>query len=257
MKRTGSGLMGVFLALVCITCQGSQHLGSLRDLERFTVQFKDLVAPEGVRNRLLDQQPAGVMTGRALHALRDFDGDGLTDLGVFELKGGTLRKMHFSYEVYLGQRAADGRIQFPEESDERIDCKGIPFDLIIADFDDDGILDVTFLVVEPGLARSISMLFTSVFADAISLDLKLYRVSFNGSLKKAATVRRVKTLTLGKPGEPAATYPEIFFRDVDYDGHSDLLVQTGADEFLRYTGGQEQGVFSRKPEIHGSETNND
>ena len=188
-------------------------------------------------------------TGRALHAQRDFDGDGIIDLGVFELKGGTLRRMHFSYEVYLGHRAADGRIHFPEQANARIDCKGIPFDILIADFDDDGILDVSFMTIKPGLAKSISMLFTSVFADEISLDLRLFRLTFDSSSSDVTAVGRVKTLELGESGEPAAIYPEIYFRDIDSDGHSDLLVQTGTNEFLNYPGGHKGGFFEREPEI--------
>ena len=47
-----------------------------------------LAAPQGVRYRRKDHQPAGAMTGRVLHAMKDLNGDRIADLGVFELKGG-------------------------------------------------------------------------------------------------------------------------------------------------------------------------
>ena len=42
-----------------------------------------LAAPHGVRRRRKDHQPPGALTGKVLHALKDMNGDGIADLGVF------------------------------------------------------------------------------------------------------------------------------------------------------------------------------
>lgn len=50
-------------------------------------QIASLAAPAGIRSRRLDHMPEGESRGRVLHSLTDMDGDGATDLVVFELKG--------------------------------------------------------------------------------------------------------------------------------------------------------------------------
>ena len=74
-----------------------------------------LAAPQGVRDRRKDHQPAGAMTGRVLHAVTDLNGDGIADLGVFALKGGSPWKMHASYEVHLGAPTTEGGTVFAAE----------------------------------------------------------------------------------------------------------------------------------------------
>ena len=72
MKRTGSGCLGILLALVCVSAQGSQQSAIDPNAERFTVQIEDLVAPDGVRNRLLDQEPPGAMDWPRLACTKGF-----------------------------------------------------------------------------------------------------------------------------------------------------------------------------------------
>ena len=57
----------------------------------------------------LDHMPEGERTGRVLHSLTDMNGDGVTDLVVFSLKGSSLWKMHSSYEVHFGVGGARRR----------------------------------------------------------------------------------------------------------------------------------------------------
>ena len=46
------------------------------------------------------------MTGRVLHSLADLNGDGIADLGILSLEGGSLWKMHSNYEVHFGMLEA-------------------------------------------------------------------------------------------------------------------------------------------------------
>lgn len=52
------------------------------DIQYDSDQLSWLVAPGGVRNRKKDHDPEGAMTGRVLHSIRDFNGDGHTNLLV-------------------------------------------------------------------------------------------------------------------------------------------------------------------------------
>jgi hypothetical protein len=55
---------------------------------------------------------SGEMTGRVLHSLSDLNGDGVGDLVVVSLEGASLSSKNSTYEVYLGERAPDGRTVF-------------------------------------------------------------------------------------------------------------------------------------------------
>lgn len=196
-----------------------------------------LAAPEGVRNRRLDHEPEGKLTGRVLHAVRDFNGDGVVDLGIFELKGGKLRKMHSSYEVHFGCLNAERQIVFSPEVGARVDSDGIPFDIVLHDFDDDGQLDVSIMVLTPGFFKVVKIVLSSMFRDSISLKLNLYRMDDGAYPSRPDAVRKVRTIPpLGESGELAANFPEIRFQDIDDDGHTDLLVQTGPERHLVYAG---------------------
>ena len=204
-----------------------------------------------MRNRILDNEPDGEMTGRVPHVLKDFNGDGVTDLGIFELKGGDLIKMHFSYELHHGREGADG-IRFETNPATRIDLEGIPVEIIAEDFDNDGRSDIAFMVIEPGFVKNIGMIFSTLFTNNISLDLRLYRLGDEGFDQGPTAVRKVKTIALGEAGEPAATFPEISFQDVDSDGHQDLMVETATGDFQVYSGGYENGLFAKKAYKHKS-----
>ena len=60
-------------------------------------ELASLAAPYGIRRRQRDHQPTGNITGRVLHVIKDMNGDGVTDLGVFSLEGGSLWHMHSTY----------------------------------------------------------------------------------------------------------------------------------------------------------------
>ncbi|MCY4059690.1 MAG: hypothetical protein OXG44_17020, partial [Gammaproteobacteria bacterium] len=76
-----------------------------------------LAVPRGDRRRRSDYVVAGDMTGRVLHSLTDMNGDGVADLVVFSLKGGSgrffgqrgeLGGMRSTYEVHFGTPRPDG-----------------------------------------------------------------------------------------------------------------------------------------------------
>ncbi len=223
------------------------------DIEFDSTDLAWLAAPEGVRNRRLDHEPEGELTGRVLHAVRDFNGDGVADLGVFELKGGELKKMHSSYEVHFGRPTSHGGITFATEASTRVDSDGIPFDIVLSDFDDDGQVDISIMVLRPGFFKVIGVLLSSVFRDSISLKLELYRMDDGRYPARPDAVRKVRTIPpLGESGEVAAKFPEISFLDADGDGRTDLLVQSGADEHLFYSGLPRPKLFAGKPQTYST-----
>ena len=97
------------------------------DVVFYSDDLASLAAPYGVRRRRRDHQPAGNLTGRVLHALKDMNGDGVADLGVFSLEGGSLWHMHSTYEVYFGTPAPDSGTTFALDSNTALHSDGIPF----------------------------------------------------------------------------------------------------------------------------------
>ncbi|MDE0553202.1 MAG: VCBS repeat-containing protein, partial [Candidatus Poribacteria bacterium] len=216
-----------------------------------------LVAPEGVRQRRKDQGASGDMTGRVLYSLTDMNGDGVADLVVFSLKGGSNRflgqtselwSMRFTYEVHFGT-PTPGRTLFSPDIGAVIHSDGIPFGLEPHDLDHDGQIDVMFTIINPGIFKTIGMLVSALLTRSVSMDLHFYRMEDAIYPDKPNARRKIRTTSLGQSGEKAAAhFPSVLIGDVNGDRHSDLLVQQGRKELRVFLGVPGPDLFSRRPQ---------
>ena len=216
-----------------------------------------LVAPEGVRSRRKDHGASGAMTGRVLHSLTDVNGDGVADLVVFSLEGGSSRflgqtselwSMQSTYEVHFGA-PAHSRTRFAPDISAAIHSDGIPFGLEPHDFDHDGQVDVMFTIINPGIFRAIGMLVSAFLTQAVSMDLHFYRMASDTYPDKPSVTRKIRTTSLGESGEKAAAhFPSVLIGDVNGDRRSDLLVQQGRNELRVFLGVPGPDLFTRRPQ---------
>ena len=171
--------------------------------------LSSLAAPHGVRRRRKDHAATGAMTGRVLHSLNDMNGDGVPDLVVFSLEGGSSRflgqlgelwSMHSSYEVHFGTPTPDGTV-FAPAIGTAILSDGIPFGLVQHDFDHDGQVDMMFATIDPGIFKVIGMLISALLTGSVSLDLEFNRMEGGSYPRKPNATRKIKTTSLGRSGE--------------------------------------------------------
>ena len=207
-----------------------------------------LAAPYGVRRRLRDHQPTGALTGRVLHALTDINGDGIADLGVFSLKGGSLWRMHSTYEVHFGISTPDGGTVFAPDIDTEIQSDGIPFGMWQHDFDHDGQVDMMFTTLKLRIVKLIGMLGHSALTGSDLRDLDLYAMKGGIYPDKPNATRKIKTNTRSKSGEKSVAYPSVLIGDVNGDRRSDLLMGWGRKELRVFLGVPGPDLFARKPQ---------
>lgn len=139
-----------------------------------------LAAPQGLRYQRKDHQATGAMTGRVLHAVNDLNDDGIADLGVFVLKGGSPWKMHASCEVYLGVATSDCGTAFVSEPGTAIHLDGILYDMEHHDFNSDGQLDMAFTTFSSGIVNTVPLLVGSILTNTIPEDLEFFRMDGGG-----------------------------------------------------------------------------
>ncbi len=204
-----------------------------------------LVAPYGVRRRPKDHQPAGNMTGRVLHAFTDMNGDGIADIGIFSLKGGSLWRMHASYEVHFGIPTPAGGITFSPEVSTRIASEGIPFGLMQHDFNGDSQLDIAFLTIKPRIFKAIGMLIDSLLTHSVSMDLEFYCMKDDAYPDKPTERRKVKSHTSDATGGRTA-FPPVLLGNVNADERLDLLVGRSGKNLNVFVGVPEASIFTRK-----------
>ena len=204
-----------------------------------------LVAPHGVRRRRKDHQPVGDLEGRVLHSLTDQNGDGVADLVVFSLKGGSLWRMHSTYEVHFGEPTPDGTVFAPDVGTV-IESDGIPFGLRQHDLDHDGQVDILITTIKPRLLKAIGMIVGSLLTGTGSLDLEFYRMDGSVYPDKPSATRKVRSYP-GGSGEKTA-HLSVLIGDVNGDRRSDLLVQHSWEELHVYVGVPGRELFAQRPQ---------
>ena len=210
-------------------------------------ELASLAAPYGVRRRRRDHQPTGAVTGRVLHALEDMNGDGIADLGVFSLAGGSLWRMHSTYEVYFGTPASDGGTTFALDANTALRSDGIPFVMERHDFNGDGKVDMMFATIKPRILKAIGMIIGSVLTGAVPMDMEFYCME-NGTYPDSSnTTRKFKSYPSGETGERTA-FSSLLIADVNGDKRSDLLIQQGPEKLHVFMGVPSPELFSKKPQ---------
>jgi hypothetical protein len=217
-------------------------------------ELGSLAAPQEARHRRMDHGLAGDMTGRVLYSLTDVNGDGIADLGVFSLKGGSrntvfgdtgaLWNMQSTYQVYFGTPTPDGGTVFAPDAGAVIASDGIPFGMEQHDFDHDGQADMMFITFDPDIFKAIG----AYLSRSITLDVEFSRMEGGIYADKPSTTRRTRSDSLGKSGERAALFPSVMIGDVNGDRRSDLLVGRSGKELRVYLGVPGPGLFARQPQ---------
>lgn len=203
-----------------------------------------LAAPQGVRYRRKDHQPVGAMTGRVLHAVTDLNGDGIVDLGVFALKGGSPWKMHATYEVYFGVATTNDGTDFRSEPGTAIHLNGILYDLKHRDLNGDSQSDMVFTTFSPGVVNTVPLLVGSILTNTVPEDLEFFRMNDSRYPAKPNTSRMI-TVRPGSSGQ-RKQYPPMLIGDVNGDQFSDLLVHDGQESFNVFTGVDGPTLFARR-----------
>ena len=209
-------------------------------------QIASLAAPEGIRQRRLDHMPEGERTGRVLHSLTDMNGDGVTDLVVFSLKGSSLWKMHSSYEVHFGAEAPGGGTEFSPEVGAVVESQGIIAGVDRHDFDGDGQVDVVLTSFEPTIFSAARILIMSIFTGAGSFDLEFFRMEDGRYGRRPAAVREIRPRSPRKTGE-RTFWPAVLLGDVNGDGRSDAVIARNRKALHVHLGAPGPGLFAKRP----------
>ncbi len=209
-------------------------------------QIASLAAPGGIRSRRMDNMPEGESTGRVLDSLTDMNGDGVTDLVVFSLKGSSLWKMHSSYEVHFGTGIPGGGVEFSTEAGALIESQGIIAGVDRHDFDGDGQIDVMLTSFHPTVFSAIRVLVMSILTGAGSFDLEVFRMEDGRYGDRPNAVREIRPRTPRKTGE-RAFWPAVRLGDVNGDGLSDLVVARNRKRLDIHFGVPGPALFANKP----------
>ena len=210
-------------------------------------ELASLAAPYGVRRRQRDHQPTGDITGRVLHAIKDMNGDGVTDLGVFSLEGGSLWHMHSTYEVYFGTPAPDGNTTFALDVNTALHSDGIPFGIEQHDFNRDGQVDMMFTTIKPRIFKVISMLIGGVLTGSVPLDVAFHHMEGSTYADNPNTTCKIKSYPSDETGG-RTVFSSMLIGDVNGDERADLLVQQGPKQLRVYSGAPGPKLFKRKPQ---------
>ncbi len=209
-------------------------------------QIASLAAPEGIRTRRLDHMPEGERTGRVLHSLTDMNGDGVTDLVVFSLKGSSLWKMHSSYEVYFGAPGPGGGTEFSPAVGAVVESQGIIAGVDRHDFDGDGQVDVVLTAFEPTIFSAARVLIMSIFTGAGSFDLEFFRMEDGRYGRRPAAVREIRPRSPRKTGE-RTFWPAVLLGDVNGDGRSDAVIARNRKALHVHLGTPGPDLFAKRP----------
>ena len=209
-------------------------------------QIASLAAPTGIRNRRRDHMPEGESAGRVLDSLTDMNGDGIADLVVFSLQGGSLWRMHSSYEVHFGSQAPGGGTEFSPEAGAVVRSEGILAGIDRHDIDGDGQVDVMLTSFHPTVWSAIRVLVMSVLTGAGSFDLQFFRMEDGLYAERPNAVREIRPRAPRKTGE-RNFWPAVRLGDMNGDGRSDLLVVRNRKRLHVHLGVPGPDLFARRP----------
>ncbi len=202
-----------------------------------------LAAPHNIR-RPGPHNPDGAMTGRVLHSFTDMNGDGVADLGVFSLEGGSMWRMHSTYEVHLGTPAPDGGTLFAPAVSTSAPSAGIPLGIRRHDPGRDGRVVMNFTTFRVGLFKIIGTILTR----SAALNLEFYRMEGDSYADKPSATRKTEYYALGESEGKAAVQPAVLIGEVNGDGYSDLLVGRNRKELHVFFGVPGPKLFARRPQ---------
>ncbi len=221
----------------------------------------------------LDSLDAGNMTGKVLHSLADFNGDGVADLATVSLEGKSIARKRSRYEVHFGIPGSDGGTLFAKTADVTIQSKRIQIGMERHDFDRNGQLALMFTTINKRyLKNSLFKTIAGALGEDIWLDLEFYRTEGGLNSEKPNAVRRIQLSDTRRIREPGSVPLDVALRggthearftqtrhlgtfnapllvgDVTGDGLSDLLIGVTPTALDVFVGVPRPALFARQPQ---------
>jgi len=161
----------------------------------------------------------GKMTGRVLHSIADYNGDGVGDLVVQVLEGKRVSSKRSSYEVHFGGRSADGGTAFGSKPGATFRSKGsVHFGLDRHDFDGDGQIDVLLTTIDVKfLENSLWKRLKGFMGDDVIMDLEFYRMQGGAYSDEPDTRHRIGLDGFPSHREPGAVPMDLALRGATHE----------------------------------------
>jgi len=184
----------------------------------------------------------------ALLAVRDLNGDGVSDLVIHSIQGRGAIRLHSRYDVHLGSATTNGTVFSPEatSSIQPLGDPGEPAGYAVQwlrDLDGDGRVEIVLQVVRTTLGGMMRVL----LGNSIAVDLEFYGLTADGSPREPIDKRRVRPdLHTFKRGR-GPFFPAVQLGDVNGDGRADLLTGKDWQELEVFLGVPGPALFAQQP----------